>query len=108
MRLEMPARATDGDTGPMTGCLTTRHIKTGRDSCGRDPMSVAVLERPEPWSEDEYFALGETANRIELIDGSLWVSLALSKRHQHIVFLLAKGLCDAAERAAGRAAERLG
>src|SRR5690349_9901943 len=62
-------------------------------------MSVAVLEHPEPWSEDEYFALGETTNRIELIDGSLWVSPAPSKRHQHIVFLLTKGLYDAAERA---------
>ncbi|WP_433302107.1 Uma2 family endonuclease [Actinoplanes sp. CA-030573] len=62
-------------------------------------MSVAMLEHPEPWSEDEYFALGETANRIELIDGSLWVSPAPSKRHQHIVFLLAMGLYDAAERA---------
>ena len=62
-------------------------------------MSVALLEHPEPWSEDEYFALGETTNRIELIDGSLWVSPAPSKRHQHVAFLLAKGLYDAAERA---------
>jgi len=62
-------------------------------------MSVAVLEHPEPWSEDEYLALGETSNRVELVDGSLWVSPAPSKRHQHIAFLLAMGLYGAAERA---------
>jgi Uma2 family endonuclease len=62
-------------------------------------MSVALLEHPEPWSEEEYFALGETANRIELIDGSLWVSPAPSKRRRHIAFLLSAALYQPAEKA---------
>jgi Uma2 family endonuclease len=69
------------------------------------PMSVALLEHPGPWSEEQYFALGETPNRIELIDGGLWLSPAPNKPHQDISFLLMAGIRPAARAAGLRADE---
>lgn len=68
-------------------------------------MSVAALDHPEPWTEAEYFALGETRNRIELIDGGLWVSPAPNRPHQDISFLLLTAIRPAARAAGLRAHE---
>ncbi len=68
-------------------------------------MSAVLLDHPGPWNEEQYFALGETPNRIELIDGGLWVSPAPNKPHQDISFLLMAGIRPSARAAGLRAYE---
>jgi Putative restriction endonuclease len=55
-------------------------------------MTAAVVQHVGPWNEVDYLALGETPDRIELVDGSLLITPVQSKRHQHLSYRLANTL----------------
>src|SRR4051794_16258767 len=63
-------------------------------------MTSAIFGRGLPMTEQEFLALGETSERVELFDGSLYGTPAPTPRHQHISSELKFALRTAA-RAAG-------
>jgi hypothetical protein len=62
-------------------------------------MSEVELDRPEPWTEADHFALGDTNSRIELIDGGLWVHPGPNNAHQRIARCLTHALLPSAHAA---------
>lgn len=55
-------------------------------------IPASILGHARPWTESDYLALGETTQRVELLDGSLLIGPSASVRHQVIVARLAAAL----------------
>ena len=60
-------------------------------------MTTAIFDAGHAMTEEEFLAIGETPERIELFDGSLHVSPGPPPRHQMISRFLANSLDPAAE-----------
>jgi Uma2 family endonuclease len=61
-------------------------------------MTTFLREGALPWTEEDYFALGESNERIELFDGSLYVSPTPTPKHQEISFHLKAALLPSARK----------
>ena len=59
-------------------------------------MTSAIFGDGLPMTEERFLALGETPERVELFDGSLYVTPAPTPRHQHISSELTFALRQAA------------
>lgn len=72
-------------------------VESDLDHAG-DAMTSALFSDGRPMSEQQYLAFGETPERIELFDGSLYVTPAPTPRHQHISSELLVALRPAARK----------
>jgi Uma2 family endonuclease len=81
----------------MTG---SRETIAGMSACDTQAMTkVSLDDHTGPWTEDEFLALDATNYRIEMLDGSLWVSPGPNAPHQQISVRLSAGLLPAADAA---------
>jgi len=68
-------------------------------------MTVTAFDHVLPWTDEEYLALGETPDRVELFDGSLHVSPAPTNDHQDLSSFLWLAIMPAAKAAGLRVSQ---